>query len=103
MEKTNKIYIGNISFKTGDNDLDALLGKFGPLMSVSLIKDKFTGKSKGFAFAEFENKEDMDKAIAELDGSEFQGRKIKVNVAQERPRENRDNRDRKPFRRRESW
>lgn len=85
----NKIYIGNLPFSATEEDLRSLLSKFTSLISVSLIMDKFSGRSKGFAFAEFEAREDMDNAIAELNGQDMGGRALRVNEAEDRPREDR--------------
>ncbi len=85
----NKIYIGNLPFSATEEDLKGLLSKFQSMISVSLIMDKFSGRSKGFAFAEFEAREDMDGAIAELNGQDLGGRALRVNEAEDRPREDR--------------
>ena len=94
----NKIYIGNLPFSTTEEDLKNLLSKFASLISVNLIMDKFSGRSKGFAFAEFESAEDMQGAIAELNGQDMGGRALRVNEAEDRPRESRGGfgADRKP-------
>jgi len=93
----NKIYIGNLPFSASEEDLRGLLAKFQSLISVSLIMDKFSGRSKGFAFAEFEARDDMDNAIAELNGQDMGGRALRVNEAEDRPREDRPRfGDRKP-------
>lgn len=81
---SNKIYIGNLSYRVSEDELQNLLSQFGQLTSVSLVKDRFSGQSKGFAFAEFDSSEAMNKAIEELDGADFLGRPLRVNVAEER-------------------
>ena len=84
------IYVGNISYNTTEENLKELFTEFGQVNSAKIIMDKFTGRSKGFAFVEMGSKEEGDKAIAELDGKEFLGRNLKVNEA--RPREERPRR-----------
>jgi RNA recognition motif-containing protein len=79
------IYVGNLSYKATEDDLKAAFSRFGEVTSVTIIKDKFTGQSKGFGFVEMTSRENGEKAIKELDGTPLQGREIKVNEA--RPRE----------------
>ena len=81
------IYVGNASYNVTEGDLKELFEQYGPVNSVKIVKDKFTGKSKGFAFVEMESRESGQQAIDNLDGKEFQGRTLKVNEA--RPREER--------------
>jgi RNA recognition motif-containing protein len=78
------IYVGNLSYQVTEEALKELFEEFGPVSSVKIITDKFTGKSKGFAFVEMENTEDGEKAIEGLDGKEFLGRNLKVNKALEK-------------------
>lgn len=106
---SNKLYIGNLSYNTTENDLTDLLSGFGALVSVNLIRDRFSGNSKGFAFAEFEDSDAMNKAMSELDGNDFQGRPLRVNEAQDRKPPRRDDRggghrrDNRREQRRERW
>lgn len=79
-----QIYVGNIAYGLREDDLRELFEQFGEVTSVKIIKDNITGRSKGFGFVEMLEKGDAEKAIAKLDGSEVEGRNIKVNVA--RPR-----------------
>lgn len=81
----HKIYIGNLSFKAREGDLEGLLQACGPLVSVKIIKDRDSGRSKGFGFAEFESAESVERAIQELNGKDFQGRNLRVNEAQDKP------------------
>jgi RNA recognition motif-containing protein len=83
---SKRIYVGNLSYQTTDNDLNNLFGQVGDVESVNIITDRDTGRSKGFGFVEMGN-EDADKAIAQLNGTELNGRSITVNEA--RPREDR--------------
>lgn len=81
------IYVGNLSYDVTENDLRDLFGEHGTVNKINVIIDKMTGKSKGFAFVEMENDADGQKAIDELNGTDLQGRNLKVNLA--RPREER--------------
>jgi len=79
-----KIYVGNLSFNTNDDQLKALFSPFGAVSSARVISDKFTGRSRGFGFVEMDNNEEADKAIAELNGKSVDGRGLKVSEAQPR-------------------
>ena len=78
------IYVGNISHSVTDDDLRKSFEEFGEVSSANVIKDKFTGDSRGFGFVEMENEEQGQSAISSLDGTELKGRSLTVNVA--RPR-----------------
>lgn len=82
-----KLYVGNLSYQCREQDLEELFSQFGNVSSVNIISDKFTGRSKGFAFIEFENDDEANRAIEELHETEFMQRNIIVNEA--RPREDR--------------
>ncbi len=82
-----KLFIGNLSYQTRENDLRDLFAQAGEIVAVNLMLDKFTGKSRGFAFVEFANKEDAAKAVEMFHSKDFQGRPLTVNIA--RPREER--------------
>lgn len=82
-----KMYVGNLSYDATEADLQALFAQAGTVKSVALIMDKFTHKPKGFAFVEMEDEAGMQNAINTLNGREFKGRPLTVNVA--RPREER--------------
>jgi RNA recognition motif-containing protein len=82
-----KLFIGRLSFNTTDEALEALFAEYGKVVSARVATDRDTGRSKGFGFVEMEDDEAAQKAIAALDGKEFEGRTIVVNVA--RPREDR--------------
>jgi len=77
---TKKIYVGNLPFATTEDDLSALFQEVGPVESVSIISDRDTGRSKGFAFVAM-NDADADKAIAKFHGQDFNGRALTVNEA----------------------
>jgi cold-inducible RNA-binding protein len=82
-----RLFVGNLSYQTGENDLQDYFAQAGAVTSVNLMLDKATGKSRGFAFVEFATPEEAQKAIEQFHNKEFQGRSITVNVA--RPREER--------------
>jgi len=86
---SKKIYVGNLSFQTTESEISQAFSDFGPVESVSIITDRDTGRSKGFAFVEMADQGDADKAINALNGSEVGGRKLTVNEA--RPMEKRTN------------
>lgn len=79
------IYVGNLSYKVSDRDLQKVFEEFGDVSSSKVIKDRETGRSKGFAFIEMQNDEEAQAAIDKLNGSEINGRAVKVNKA--RPKE----------------
>jgi len=80
-QKMSKLYVGNLPFTTTDSDLNTMFAKYGNVTSVSIITDKYTNRSRGFAFVEMETDEAAQKAIAELNDTEIEGRKMVVNVA----------------------
>jgi cold-inducible RNA-binding protein len=82
-----KLYVGNISFNTTNQDLNDLFGTIGTVESANIIEDRETGRSRGFGFVEMASKEDADNAIAQLNGKEVDGRELKVNEA--KPQESR--------------
>ena len=83
----NRLFVGNLSYQTMENDLQEYFSAAGVVTSVNLMLDKMTGKSRGFAFVEFATAEEATKAVEQFHGKEFQGRALTVNVA--RPREER--------------
>jgi RNA recognition motif-containing protein len=78
------IYVGNLSYEVTEEDLKQAFEAFGQVESVNIIKDKFSGRSKGFGFVEMPDKANAQSAINELNGKELQGRSLNVNEA--RPR-----------------
>jgi len=83
------IYVGNLSFDAGEDDVKQLFEAHGQVSSVSIIKDKFTGRPRGFAFVEMPQDSEAQSAIAALNGQDHKGRPLTVNEA--RPRtENRE-------------
>jgi RNA recognition motif-containing protein len=86
------IYVGNLSYSVSDDDLRQTFSRFGEVSQVNLIKDKFTGESKGFGFVEMTNNSQADAAIKGLNGTEMKGRNVTVNQAKpktERPSQGR--------------
>lgn len=86
-----KIYVGNLSYDTSESDLTELFQAHGNVVSVAVITDRDTGRSKGFGFVEMSSEEEAQAAINSLNGNEVDGRQLKVNESIERPRRN-DNR-----------
>jgi RNA recognition motif-containing protein len=78
------IYVGNLPRETTEDDLRQAFEAFGQVESASVIKDKFTGESRGFGFVEMPSKAEAETAIADMNGKDFMGRTINVNEA--RPR-----------------
>lgn len=79
-----KLYVGNLSYSVTEEDLRAAFEPFGKVESVTIIKDKFSGQSKGFGFMEMASKAEGQSAIEGLNGKDLKGRAIKINEA--RPR-----------------
>jgi len=79
-----KIFVGGLPFRMDDSSLKEAFQGYGEVSSAKVITDKFTGRSRGFGFVEMPDDESAKKAISELNGSEIGGRKVVVNVAEER-------------------
>ena len=90
-DRIMNIYVGNLPYTATENDLRTMFENHGEVASVRIITDKFTQKSRGLAFIEMSNDAEAQKAIDDLNGSDYEGRSLKVNVA--RPREERPRRD----------
>ena len=84
---STKLYVGNLSFNTSNEDLQELFGQAGTVESVNIVEDRDTGRSRGFGFVEMSSKEEGQTAIEQLNGKEIDGRALTVNEA--RPREER--------------
>ena len=80
-----KLYVGNLSFSTTETDLQDLFAQAGAVQEVMLMQDKFTGKSRGFAFVTMSSEQDAQNAIQQFNGKTVEGRALTVNEA--RPRE----------------
>ncbi|MCP4652022.1 MAG: RNA-binding protein [Candidatus Omnitrophica bacterium] len=89
MEEQKKIYMGNLEFGVTEDDIKKLLTEKGITpTAVRVITDKFTGRSKGFGFAEFDTEEETEKAIEALNGQDLNGRALQVNKARKmKPRD----------------
>jgi RNA recognition motif-containing protein len=81
---SSKLYIGNLSFTTTEDELRSVFQRHGSVESVAVITDRETGRPRGFAFVEMSEKSAAEDAIRALDGTDLGGRNIKVNPAQER-------------------
>ena len=84
---STKLYVGNLAFQTTSEELQALFAQAGTVESASVVEDRMTGRSRGFAFVEMATKEEAASAIEQFNGKEVGGRALKVNEA--KPRENR--------------
>ena len=82
---TVQIYVGNLPFSATEGDLRSAFEKFGEVSSAKIVTDRDTGRAKGFGFVEMGDA-DADAAVEALDGKEFGGRSLRVNVARERER-----------------
>ena len=87
MSDNNKLYVGNLPFASTAQDLEALFGEVGTVNVVEIIFDKFTGRSRGFAFVTMANGDEAQKGVEKFHGHEIEGRALAVNIA--RPREER--------------
>ena len=86
-----KLYVGNLSFKASEDELNSLFSAHGTVTDIFIVKDKYTGRSKGFAFVTMDTIESAQSATEQLNDFEFLGRNIVVNEArpkEERPRRN---------------
>jgi len=79
-----KLFVGNLAFETTDDDLRGMFAAAGTCAMAAVIKDRMSGKSRGFGFVEMSTDEEAHRAIAELNGKELQGRNISVSEARER-------------------
>ena len=84
---STKLYVGNLAFQTTSQELQQLFGQAGTVQSASVVEDRDTGRSRGFAFVEMSSEEEATSAIDQFNGKEVGGRALKVNEA--KPRENR--------------
>jgi len=80
-----KIYVGNLPYKATEEELRAIFEAHGQVVSATIVKDKFSGQSKGFGFIEMGSREEAEEAISKLNGADFGGRRLNVNEARPRP------------------
>src|SRR5678815_4343817 len=85
---STKLFVGNLSFQTTSADLQEMFSQAGTVQSASVIEDRETGRSRGFAFVEMSTNDEATAAISQFNGKEISGRALKVNEA--KPRENRN-------------
>lgn len=88
---SNKLYVGNFPFSTEEGDLETLFGGHATVKSVKIIKDFDSGRSKGFGFVEVEDNTQAQTCVDNLNGQDYNGRSLKVDIARER-QNNRENR-----------
>jgi RNA recognition motif-containing protein len=84
---STKLFVGNLSFKTTENDLQEAFAPHGTVMEVNVMMDRFSGKARGFGFVSMSTAEEAQRAIDAMNGAQLDGRALTVNVA--RPREER--------------
>jgi len=83
---STNIYVGNLSFQTDSDSLKTIFSEYGEVNSAQVIADRDTGRSRGFGFVEMASEEEAQKAIAETNGKNVDGRQLNVNIARERSR-----------------
>jgi len=81
-----KIYVGNLNYRTTAEGLEGLFSSYGEVAGVTIVSDRETQQPRGFAFVEMATQEGATQAITELDGKEFEGRRLRVNEAVNKPR-----------------
>jgi len=81
-----KIYVGNLNYRTTAEGLEGLFSHYGEVAAVTIVSDRETQQPRGFAFVEMATPEGAAQAITELDGKEFEGRRLRVNEAVNKPR-----------------
>jgi RNA recognition motif-containing protein len=98
---STKLFVGNLSFNTTENDLQEAFAAHGQVVEANLMMDRMTGRSRGFAFITYSTPEEAQKAIAAMNGAQLDGRALTVNIArpkEERPAGGGGGRDRGPRR-----
>lgn len=83
------IYVGNLAYKSTDDDLRSLFSQYGEVTSARVVTDRASGRSKGFGFVEMPDEAAAQAAIDAINGNDFQGRPLRVNKSQPKPREER--------------
>ncbi|MFQ6000668.1 MAG: RNA recognition motif domain-containing protein [Anaerolineae bacterium] len=82
-----KLYVGNLDYTVTEQDLETLFSEHGEILSTTVVKDRYSGRSKGFGFVEFANNEDAQKAKQALNGQDLKGRALRVDDAREQRRD----------------
>jgi RNA recognition motif-containing protein len=85
-----KLFVGGISFNTSSEELGRFFGQSGSVLTANVVVDQFTGRSRGFGFVEMSTAEEAQQAVAQLDGRELDGRRLKVEVAKPKTEGRRD-------------
>lgn len=88
----NKLYVGNLNYRTESESLRSLFSQYGEVVSATVLTDRDTGRSRGFGFVEMSDSDAASAAIQALNGTEFEGRMLKVNEARERSNRDSDRR-----------
>jgi RNA recognition motif-containing protein len=83
---SQKIYVGNLNYGTTEDALTSAFSQYGEVLSAVIIKDRYTEQSKGFGFVEMADADAANAAIATLNGKEIDGRRVRINVAEDKPR-----------------
>ena len=83
---STKLFVGNISFKLDESDMERLFAQHGKVVSVAIPTDRDTGRKRGFAFVEMETSEEAEAAIANLNGKDLDGRQLAVNLSKPKAR-----------------
>ena len=89
----NKVFVGGLSWNTNEEGLASHFSKFGNVEEAKVITDRETGRSRGFGFVTFSDADSAAQAVNELDGTELDGRTVKVNIAEDKPRRDNNNRN----------
>jgi RNA recognition motif-containing protein len=89
---SKKLYVGNLNYNTTEDDLRGLFGSYGTISSLHLISDRDTGRPKGFGFVVMSTEEEAQAALSALNSQEFGGRRLKVDLANDRPQRRNDDR-----------
>lgn len=99
----NQIYIGNLAYSTKENELRTLFADCGTVTDARIIRDKRTRRSRGYAFVEFKDAADAERAISACDGQEFKGRQLRVSLAKPDARNDEPTSERSPSKGFFSW
>lgn len=84
---STKLFVGNLDFSAGEQDLRDIFSPFGAISLTSVPVDRDTGHTRGFGFVEYESSSDAERAMSNLDGTEFRGRNLRISLAREKRRD----------------